>query len=449
MKKFSLWALLLMFSIIGLQSCKEDSVEREDVSIKSSREIMKKAILELTEIQQRVTENDYDSFMEIYYLSKNDYYKDNYVFLSDLLNPNNSDIYQKCKIPKEYVGKYKQEFYQVFNKKEYPNLSDVINRNTKNLKNINSNNFYDLAKISFYIPYLLNDNNTELQVSNITYVSGIKDADEAKGVKFVGGKWETVLADDDYSSENLTTIIEPNTQLSLRMMMGGGLDGGSGGGSGSGTPPPNSYTGDCDNLIGTNATYIRQVFIGHARLNHQYDHYISFTGNGGGSEIRIGRVSAEDHIPIDTNTSGTHVNVNDFDNYFERYFSRRDIRKGNTVWIGSLWDRNWKCNDVASENLIAIWESDNTESEVTFNNLNLTVWDQQIISVDGSISVKTNDDIIKKQTIGVDEFFATNLYDQGCGCHNGNYSYSDRCWAWYDCGTNFKFTMPHRWYYIP
>ena len=124
------------------------------------------------------------------------------------------------------------------------------------------------------------------------------------------------------------------------------------------------FTGNCSKLEPlAEGGYIRQVFMGHVRLTKQYDRWISLTGNGGGSEIRIGRLDSRDQIEID---SIGNISADQWDNTVPINISRRNIRKGNYVWVASIWHENWECRGETHEALFGVYEEDN-EGDIVFD----------------------------------------------------------------------------------
>lgn len=71
-----------------------------------------------------------------------------------------------------------------------------------------------------------------------------------------------------------------------------------------------------------------------------------------------------------------------------------------------------------------------------------------MFAIDVNIHNRSKYQIIRKWTREKTEFFVTNMLDQGGGTWAGEYSFSDRNWAIYDVGTDFCYTMPHRWIYV-
>lgn len=454
MKRIFLVSIALLFgSVIILQSCKKeisvDSInkqtsietidkrlyETDGVLGKTEEEIWRKAILELTMINKLISK---DAYSELYYLLHNDYYIDSYVRLKDLLNPKKSIVYENSNIPSDFIGKFSEDFNKYFDSKIHPNLDYLLRREQFQGRSTALPNFLSNADIFYYQPYKENDNNEIFSFEeSITYVPAVLDGNEGYGyVENVDGTWREEIINDDYMANNNTIIIEPgNTQ---QRMAPTDPDGGSGGASSSG----NQYYGDCSKLEGTNHQYVRQVFVGHARLKHQYDACISFTGNGGGSEIIIARVGSREYLEY-TN-DGHDVTVTNFSDQFQKYFTRREIRRETWLWLGSLWDANWECSNPIHEQLFVVYEDDNTDPiDLDFSGIK---WgDQTYGAVNLDYKVRTKDEIIRILKRESTEFFATNMLDQGGGSKAGENSFSDRRWAVYDGGLNFSYTMPHRW----
>lgn len=151
-------------------------------------------------------------------------------------------------------------------------------------------------------------------------------------------------------------------------------------------------------------------------------------------------MDSRDQIDVD---SLGNISTNQWDNIVSIDFSRRDIRKKRRKWVGSIWHQNWECNNGIHEVLFGVYEEDN-EGDIVFDQ---TInWEgDELFSIDATIQNKSKDEIIRKWVREEDEFFTTNLLDQGCGDWHGDHSFDDRDWAIYDCGSNFIYTMPHRW----
>lgn len=426
--------------------------------VTESRQNLRKSILEITELIKGLS-NDKLILKEIYLSVQNNVYFENEISLNDLLNYEQSEAYRSAKIPSNIQGHFRDAILGEIknNPSKYPNLNYFINKNKGKFSKQNEGGFFENADITFYAPYLTNDLDEEIDpYVGTTYAPAVIDSDEGLAYKYnsMTKKFEEVIIDDDYANQNFTLIIQPNIITSMNhgphlLTPADGETGGgetSGGSGGTYSNSNNSYNGDCTLLEPrTNNGYIRQVFIGHARINNkkQYDKLISFTGNGGGSEIRIGRLDSRKHIEVD---STGNIAANSWDNIVAINFSRKDIRKKRTKWVGSLWHNNWQCKGDIHEVLFGVYEED-TEGDVNFSG-GLKWKNQDLVSLSYNIQNRSKDQIIRQFTREKTEFFSTNLLDQGGGKLNGLYSFSDRSWGVYDFGTDFSYTMPHRWVYI-
>lgn len=478
--------ILLLFTVYN---CSNDTINKDESVLSNnnpnylasgeleieSKEIIRNGVLEMTELTKIIKTNYPLAYQELFELLKSRFYVEPYVGLHELIDPNSAIIYLETEINSSIVGSFKQAFEIEVNEKSgrFPNLEYISLRrpNLNNQMRSTSNpedfdlDFYDAATIAFYAPYIEDLNDIEFDIEdNLTVVPGVIDADTGLGYKQLSNdSWVNITVNDDYAENNFTLIVEPNnfdscgnsTFLSAQIsdefpdalqnyqpcfVADGGI-----GGNGGTTTQSNTYNGECSKLVGFGNEYVRQVFVGHSVLKKQYDKLISFTGNGGGSEIIIARVGSREYLEY-TN-DGNDVVVNNFSDQLQKYYSRKDIRKKRSKWIGALWDPNWECSEPIHEQLFVVYEDDNT-SPIDLDFSGIEWGDETYGAVDLEYEVRTKDEIIRIIERESTEFFLTNLLDQGCDCKDGLNSFSDRCWAWYDCGTNFKYTMPHRWVQI-
>lgn len=166
----------------------------------SQEEILRNAILELTEIQKKI--NSVEAYRELFMLLHNDYYVDNYVLLKDLLNPDESPLYKHVELNANQKGFYKKAFENVFDPSLYPNLDYVLNIS----QHYKSTNQPDLA---FYMPYPEDENGVPFTETDIpTYVPTVVTdenlADYGYGYKEENGQWNTYITDDNYALQNAT-----------------------------------------------------------------------------------------------------------------------------------------------------------------------------------------------------------------------------------------------------
>ncbi len=410
---------------------------------KTSEEILRQAILELTEVNKKISKEGY---LELRYLLKNNYYKDYYVGLNDLLSLN-EEVYKSTKCPDNLKGKYLSSFNIVFNELKYPNLAYILSSSNGNYQRSSSHpQFLNQDGLFFYMPYQENDDGIPFSNNaNPTYVPAVADSQAGYGwIKQSDDTWYMVATDDNYAASTPTIIVTVERS--------GDLEGG--------TPGEPDIDYDyldsiarvtCNNL--ENQTLLRQVFVGHAILKKQMDAYISFTRNGDGSEIVIGRVGSREHV-LNTTSNDPDVNIDYFDSMAQFYFPRSVIRKakkgkpGGVKWLGMLWDINWECGSPFEQGMV-VYEADNTDSNWTIN-LPEIEYKSIKAKVNFSFEARRKEEVIILHKFRGDEFFVTALLDQGHGCKNGLGDFGSDCWPWYfsgedpDSGAIFGFTMPYR-----
>lgn len=464
---------------ITIISCSKDEIknQEETINIKSiidpyyksgqlettAEDRMRNAILELTELS-KIALLDNDIAEELGSIVKNEFYRDYIVTLEDLLNPNTSLAYQHSNVSGDVKGSFKtfysQETEDFPNK--YLNLEYVLeNRNTT--VGDDTIDFYELAHIAFYLPYEENDDEIAFDTSTIpTLVPAVIDEDSGLAYNHTGEEWINTVANDEYSTNNYTLIVNPiydpcsgygmapATSIATTYDIPVGCNniyaGSFGQGSGATTTTPNQYTGNCNDTK-PGGSYIRQVFIGKMKSRgKQYDKYISFTGNGGGSEFMLCRADSRDNIDTD---SLNNITLNQWNMRTESYWKRKQIRKKNVRNMGIKWDENWACGTNTHEQLFVIYEEDREGDLVIDDEISFDADDATYsLDVDVTIQNRSKDQVINKRTRERVEFFATNLLDNGCGCWDGKFSFSDRCWGIQDCGTELPYTMYHRWVYV-
>ncbi|MDB5190678.1 MAG: hypothetical protein JWQ96_241 [Segetibacter sp.] len=160
-------------------------------------------------------------------------------------------------------------------------------------------------------------------------------------------------------------------------------------------PPPPVPTGAAvDTIVIVGAGLqdtVRQVYIGKAILRKNYDALISFTGNGGGSEIVFCRASgylqmdSDDQVNQNQNFDRVAVKFTRFDVDGVFTFSPWGMVFNNPWWkkVNSEWDNNWKPQNY--EQVFAVYEEDN-RSEITTSGTISTTLDSLGISVSGTLN---------------------------------------------------------------
>lgn len=339
-----------------------------------------------------------------------DFYSDESIVLKDLLSPEASPWFKNARL--KASGNFKEAFQKEYTKQlgSNPRLRD------------GKGEFSDYLVengVSVYFPY--SENHLGKKYDEITIVMPPKeDVNEAVGIRLTKcGKGiceEKVLVNDKYAAEHPTHII-----------YAGGAD------------VKKSYA---NKLKGARTNAINTVYIGALRCNYQYDAFVSLTGNGGGSEIRVFRGSG--YLSQDPN--GQISNTSDLVSLF---FSRGEINNCYPQTINAIWDLDWASDNM--EQVFGIYEED-TRGEKTFTgSVSTTIkvgGQNQTASLGYSIKVQTQDAIIRNWKITRSSFYGANPNNQGHGVFNQVGNLIGGPWAAWDgqvsgCnGANVSFILP-------
>lgn len=245
--------------------------------------------------------------------------------------------------------------------------------------------------VSIYFPYhdYFIDENFNVSPKITTVITATADADEGIGQIPVFDsfgmivRFDYVLVNDEYAELNPTHIvgvngIEPYDFAPSQIVIS--------------RPPAQSG--------------INRVYIGEGICKEQYDRLISFTGNGGGSEIKYCHLTGYLQ-PI-------NGHVTSFQDIVSADFSRGQIRRKEWAREMSVWDDNWELND--KEQVLAIYEDDISTTR-TFNGSLKTTLDKSGVPVEGSIgftvTVQSQDEIIRQLKISRESYFAGAFRNQG------------------------------------
>lgn len=374
-------------------------------------------------------------------------YTDESVYLKDLIYPNESILVRNKKFV-NLTGKwgitlksFSVNFWEEVRKKNdklFENfLANLIQPSFPSLS-IGASESNQSQQVTVYFPYseqfILPDDGYFQPITSI--VTATADADEGWGnLPFYDNQgnlqyYFQVLVNDDYAFENPTHIIGVN-----------GIE-----------PEPFSFEAP---PLPTAATGVSRVFIGEVICKKYYDRLISFTGNGGGSDLKFARINGY-LAPVNgqiTNFSNDMVPAD---------ISRYNIRKQNWVYIYSIWDYNWLSQN--NEQVLAIYEEDNTNSVNINGSLSTTLGLDSIGNSGGasivgtigfSINITSQDEIIRQIKMSRNGYFISAFGDQGHG-----FSPDDKFlplpfthgWPTYDVsyfsklGTSVGWTMPYKLY---
>lgn len=469
----------LTMMITMIISCQTDQINLDDSNIdtisksgkdpyfmdgklaENPKDRMRNAVLELTELSKIILLNPKVQ-SELGSMVSNNFYKDHVISLNELLDPQNSLVYgYSNQINKNNIGSFAAAYETEVNEnaKSYVNLTYVLaNRSTE------SSDFYEQAYLTYYLPYDTNDNDVDHNLNSIpTLIPAVIDADSGLAYKLdSGNSWGSTVADDNYSAATYSLIIAPNfdecSTLSFQpttfvasaynynvdcgeVYSGGGSSSGGGVSGGSSGGVTTSYTGNC-NTLEKGSTHIREVYIGLTKLRKQYDSYISFTNNGGGSEMRFCRAGSRDNV--DTDSLG-NITLNQWNVRKNSYITRKQIRKENVLQMGLLWDANWQCLG-SDENLLVFYEEDTEGDLVIDQDISFADGDDYSLDVDITIQNRSKDQVIIKHTLNSNSFFVRQNLPGACGGDwTGRGAFDDRTFPIYDCGSDIPYTMYHRW----
>lgn len=331
-------------------------------------------------------------------------FTDESVLLKELIYPTTSwlnnvekfkSLTQKWNVS---LDRFSQNFWIEAEKKNDPTFTQFLNNlNVVNSATSNTSNNFENQNgepVTVYFPYsdafLPPEGGTYEPIASIVTASA--DTDEGWGnLPFYQDgilQWYVqVLVNDEYAYANPTHIIGVNgIEYELEPVPS------------EPPPPPPPPPG------------VSRLYIGEAICKNQYDRLISFTGNGGGSEIKYCHLSGY--------LAPVNGQVTTFQDIASVDFSRKSIRNKNWKRVFILWDDDWVPADL--EQFFAIYEEDNTNTK-TFNGsigTTLSVIPNSTTStVTGTIgftvSVTSQDDIIRQLKISRNSYFAGSFQNQG------------------------------------
>src|SRR3546814_506724 len=173
------------------------------------------------------------------------------------------------------------------------------------------------------------------------------------------------------------------------------------------------------------------IYLGRVRCSRQFDRFISFTGNGGGSELKFIRGEAYVTLNNDQQVINTEFDV------ITVYFRRKDIRKEREKDVYAIWDSNWE--PERTEQVFGIYEED-TRGELEFSGsvrteLEHPGGESAITPIEYSYSVYSQDEIIRQINWSRTSFFYNNQRNlAGCGLKSN--------FTWYDCRLPVAYSLP-------
>lgn len=429
MKTTLIYRSLLLLALVACQ--KTPSLTNAPADIRYPATAAEKTtvatLLEVASVLREVYK-DPNALREVNAAVYSHYYEDESVLLNDLLHPETSALYQSTAFQSFGITTrhFKQQFFAEMKTGHYPLLKEALAADTGRLASDSDQRLHTsttgtlttngtaatgrslFSRISIYFPFsdhfrpAFTANQTS-SVTGATVVGADREADEAPGQRPYrcgsGVCYKPVAVDDLYCENNLTHIVTTGTgRLSMTQAT---------------TTPPAPHL----------------VLLGQVRCTKQYDKLISFTGNGGGSELQFIRGDAF----LKQNAEGQITNP---ENTISVSCSRAGIRKKKWLTINSIWDSNWEPDN--KEQVFGIYEED-TEGSGTFSGSIQTKLKSLTIEPFGyEFTVKTKDEIIRQLGWNRESFYAYNngQLRNSCGVSGG--------WTIYDCNTPVAYTLPQQ-----
>lgn len=373
------------------------------------------------------------------------YYADERVLLKDLLNPSQSMLYrhEEFKKLKPDTGIFRRKFCEIIERANYPLINAELRPALRPVETTAAN-AHVLADsvasisssafpVSIYFPYSENFGNAQINdslppnsklaiVLKPTIAYSDRDADSGPGKKpyYCAASqsklcYGDVTINDAYAEINPTHIVTVGAALGVT------------------NPAPV-----------LKSELVTRTYHGWSRLIKQMDKLISFSGNGGGSEVKVCRVNAY--------LRKTDEQVQDFSgDVVTLNYSRADIRKKRWKRVYSVWDPNWNYQDI--EQIYAVYEDDTQGSKTISGTLTTTLnLPGKTGKVDGEIgfkvSVITQDDIITQRKIDRKSLLRDGMNNQGSGFikDNDDFLAAGKDWPIVDGGAIWSYTFPFRIY---
>ena len=449
--KKGLLALLLFATI----SCKKNATDIKEGGVDQSKVYQKPITydqIELVSNLEKIT-----IVLQELYQQKNNLkvvnaaiyskaYTDESILLKDLINPSQSILPQNkkfldlCSKWDVNLQDFSSQFWNIVNAKGDTQLQAFLVKvqtihvpiQSLGTQTNQSGSDFSSDDVSIYFPY---SDQFDNGASGSSYgpitslVAASAEADEALGMQpvYSGGvlvAYNTVVVNDEYAFAHPTQIVGIN-----------------------GIEP--IQTQDVGNVIPIDipSTDAYRVYVGDAICQAQYDRLISFTGNGGGSEIEYCRVSGY-LKPVDQQ-------ITEFEDQISVKFERGTIRKKQWLRVYAVWDDDWTAEN--KEQVFAIFEEDNNATITFTGSLNTSLRASAGNTVSGSadyqIKRSSQDAIIRQLKMSRVSYFLGAQRDQGWGFGKDKSFLPESAthgWPFYDAvsgsGSNVGWTWPFSHY---
>ncbi len=451
--------LLALTLLTAFVSCKKNATDYQNGGVDESKVYQKPITsdqIELVSNLEKITlilEDLYTEKKNLKLVNAAVYskaYTDESVLLKDLINPGqsilpaNKKFVELCTKWNVTLQAFSDNFWKTARDKNDTKLLaflaviQTIHLPVQNLNNNpfgadnQTNNQNNNSQVSIYFPY---SSEYDISASGDSYgpvaslVAASAEADEALGFQpyYSGGtliEYRPVVVNDNYALTHPTHIVGIN-----------------------GIEPYQTQDANLNPPTVTTPPSINRIYVGDAICRSQYDRLISFTGNGGGSEIAYCRVSG--YLKL------VGHQITEFEDKTSVKFERGTIHKKQWLRVYAVWDADWVADN--KEQVFAIYEDDNN-SEITFTgSLSTTVKVAAGTTIDGSIDYQikrsSQDDIIKQLKISRVSYFAGALRNQGWGFGNDKSflpASASHGWPIYDAvpegGANVGWTWPYDGY---
>jgi hypothetical protein len=442
---------LLLFSAI---SCKKNTADVKEGGVDQSKVYQKPITYDQIELVSNL-EKITIVLQELYKEKKNiklvnaaiyaKAYTDESILLKDLINPAqsilpaNKKFTELCSQWNVNLQTFSDNFWTVAKEKNDTKLLAFLDKvQTIHLPvqslgtqtNVDDNKFGS-EDVSIYFPY---SNQFDIAASGDSYgpitslVAATAEADEALGMQpvYSGGvlvAYNPVIINDDYAFAHPTQIVGINGIEPVQTQ------------DANPTPP----------VVITPS--INRVYVGDAICKVQYDRLISFTGNGGGSEIAYCRASG--YLKL------VGHQITEFEDKTSVKFERGTIRKKQWLRVYAVWDADWVVDN--KEQVFAIYEDDNNAEIVFTGSLSTKLKVSDGTTVEGSIDYQikrsSQDEIIKQLKMSRVSYFAGALRNQGWGFGIDKSflpASATHGWPFYDAvsdgGANVGWTWPYDGY---
>ena len=408
---------IIILSIVLFSSCQE-MVEPISTTQNQSKDVVLEDIQKVGSIINKLITKDPKSLQEVFSAVESKYYLDEMVFVTDLLEESDLYNYEPFLKGNSSLYSFRKSFESV--------------KNTIEFSKVNEN-------VTLYIPY--SKNHDFNNASSITIVTAQEDTNEAFGLRYEKEGTSTVLVNDKYAQENLTIIVGINQMRKDAITYK--------------SEQKERYTTQEHNNKSfpervNKVQSVTQVSNSKAIMRVNLDAIISFTGNGGGNDMRIARISAY-LTPVDGQITSFDGDVK------SESMQRGDV--GKVISVTSIWDSNWANDDL--EQIYAVYEED-TENTKTFNGSLTSTLEVKVgaitttrtSTVGYSVTIKSKDPIITQTKMKKSDYMVFNMpTSQSQLSINNQACIEDRTslplvlitsWPAYDCGTDWSYTLPNR-----